>query len=152
MAQIRNQSKTKTHLPTPLPPPCSEPSSLLTWTSAVVICLVPLLPPQPHSVPSPHNSQRDPVKTYVRSCPSSAQNPHMASHPTWRKSPGLHRGLQGSIPALHLPDPFSSSFPSLAFSHYTGLFAVTQISHSSAPGPLHLLSPLPGIFFPQVPT
>lgn len=55
----------------------------------------------------------------------------MVSHPPQRKKvPRHHSGLQGSNPALYLPDLLSFSSLSLTFSHYTGLFTVTQTSQT----------------------
>lgn len=70
-----------------------------------------------HPSPSlhcPHNNQRNPGKTNVRSCLSCSEPSRSSSSPE-KKSPHLHRGQEGSTPALLLPDPLSSS--SLAFSH-----------------------------------
>lgn len=88
------------------------------------------LPPQPTS---PHNSQRDPVETSVRSCPSSAQNLPMDTHsPQEKKSPHLHSGLRRLTPARHLLDLLLSS-PSLS-SCPTGPCAVLEQARHT-PGP-----------------
>lgn len=96
-------------------------------------------PPFFHSSPS---SLHDSVIIFHTVCPP------MASHCMWKKKSKLLPWLASPLMVWSLSTSANSSPPTLLLIRMARLVSLEYVNHSPAPGPLHMLFPLPRILFP----
>lgn len=105
----------------------------------------------------PHSRPRDPVETGIRSCHSAASHVPLGSHFTQKKDRVFTMAPKALLDRTHarlLPlQPLLLFSTPLAPSTWTTPVFLLGLGHTKpipSSGPLHLLSLLPGILFPQI--